>query len=54
MIALFQKDVPMPQRFPPIAPQEAVHSRIYAQIFQALPLGELSVMLLIGLALLLA
>ncbi|WP_426033544.1 hypothetical protein [Cypionkella sp. TWP1-2-1b2] len=44
----------MPQPFPPLAPQEAVHSRICAQVIEALPLGELSVMLLIGLALLLA
>ncbi|MEO5615236.1 MAG: hypothetical protein ABIR04_10005 [Cypionkella sp.] len=43
----------MPERFPPLAPPEP-DSRVSAQLLQALPLGELCLGLLIGLALLLA
>ncbi|WP_322324632.1 hypothetical protein [Cypionkella sp.] len=43
----------MPQRFPPLAPQEPMRSRFPA-VVQALPLGELGLFALIGLVLLLA
>lgn len=44
----------MPHRFPPLAPQDPIPARSVPQLLQALPLAELCLMLLIGLALLLA
>lgn len=44
----------MPHRFPPLAPPEPRAVPSAAQVLQALPLAELCLMFLIGLALLLA
>ena len=43
----------MPERFPPLS-RPKPDNRVLAQLLQALPLGELSLCLLIGLVVLLA
>ncbi len=42
----------MPQHFPPLAPQQPKPATKALHLLQALPIGELCLMLLIGLALL--
>lgn len=42
----------MPQRFPPLAPEPPKAAPKVLPLLQALPIGELCLMLLIGLALL--